>query len=382
MNRGSGLIKFRGVLLAAFLSLLMSGVCLARSELVEYGSPSSLAGFSLVHARWDNKASGIVVDRSVGGVSPGGLLRGVVESPVVKAHAPFDHAIVSWNATAPVGSYLTVYMKARVDGSWTKWYKIALWNRREQIWARTTYGRQGDSFVKVDTEVLKLRSLANAFKVRVMLESTDGITFPVLRYLAVNLDNSKLWKEDMPPVQSAWGKELDIPYLCQLSVKGGWDLCSPTSTAMVLGYWSKVLDRPDLAVGITEAARACFDDDWGSTGNWSFNVAYAGSFLGIRAYVTRFTSISQIEEWIAKDVPVIVALNYSRLNGGDNPNAGHLMVIRGFTKDGDVIFNDPWARIDKGEKLRKVFTRADLERGWLGPDGSYGTVYIIRPETG
>jgi hypothetical protein len=56
-----------------------------------------------------------------------------------------------------------------------------------------------------------------------------------------------------------------------------------------------------------------------------------------------------------------------------------LMVIRGFTEDGKVVFNDPGAGPNSG-RLRKVFTRADLEGGWLGPAGSWGTVYIIYPE--
>jgi hypothetical protein len=222
---------------------------------------------------------------------------------------------------------------------------------------------------------------ADAVKVRYELRSTDGKTYPMLRFISVNVNDPVGWKEDIPSVKSAWGTELDVPYLCQLSVKGGSVWCSPTSTAMVLGYWSTKLNRPEMTVGITECAAGCLDHRWGGTGHWSFNTAYATEFAGMRAYVDRFSSISRIEWWIARGVPVIVSLDYTRLNRRNSDKiTGHLMVIRGFTKDGDPIFNDPWAHLDKGGQLRKVFKRADLEYGWLGPDASEGTVYIIYPE--
>ena len=376
-------MRFKG-LTALCMLVLASGACRATSTLIRYQTADDFARLTLSHARWDARAGGVVFDASVPGKPVGAIPRGIVESPAVESPevpvpAGFNQAIVSWNASTPPGSYLSVYMRARVGGRWTKWYNLGLWNMDGRPMHKTTFGKQKDSFGDVDTETLKLNKNADAFKVRLQLESSDGKTYPTVRFLAVNL-NDGTWQTDVPPVKQVWGTELDVPYLCQLSVKGGGVWCSPTSTAMVLGYWSKELHRPDLKIGITQAAKNTYDTDWGGTGNWSFNVDYAGEFKGIRAYVTRFTSVSQIEQWIAKGVPVVTALNYSTLNGVDNKITGHLMVIRGFTKDGDPVFNDPWARLEKGEKLRKVFPRKNLEQAWLGPGGSWGTVYIIYPE--
>ena len=55
---------------------------------------------------------------------------------------------------------------------------------------------------------------------------------------------------------------------------------------------------------------------------------------------------------------------------------GHLVVIRGFTADGDVVTNDPAAPSERS--VRRTYDRAELERGWL--DGSGGTVYVIHTD--
>ena len=369
----------RLVLVLVALVSVLSGVSFAGSTLIQYATPQDFGGLKLSHAKWDAQAGGVIFDESVPGSKVGAIARGLIESPEIPVTSGFDHAIASWNASTPSGSYLSVYIRSRVNGVWTSWYCLGLWTMDNRPMPKTTF-KQDDAFGMMDTETLKLKQKADAFKIRLQLESSDGKTYPTVRYLAVNLNDSEVWKEDIAPVQSVWGKELDVPYLCQLSVPGGNGWCSATSTAMLLSYWSKKLHRPELNVGITKVANNVYDKDYGGTGDWSFNVAYAGSFKGIRAYVTRFTSVSQIEQWIAKGVPVIVSVNHATLKGEVDPNSGHLMVIRGFTKDGDPVFNDPWARLELGEKLRKIYPRERLEAAWLTPDGSWGTVYMIHPE--
>jgi hypothetical protein len=54
---------------------------------------------------------------------------------------------------------------------------------------------------------------------------------------------------------------------------------------------------------------------------------------------------------------------------------GHLLVVRGFTRNGNVITNDPAAIADSA--VRIVYPRGALERAWQR--GSGGTAYIIYP---
>jgi hypothetical protein len=311
---------------------------------------------------------------------------GTVELPEVEVKSRFDHLIVSWNASTPAGSSLTAYAQARVDGNWTKWYNMGIWNTSGCAQRRTSVTEQQDEHGTIDTDILKLDKLADAFKVKVELSGE-----PRLRFASVNVIDSSLHSVDVPPNKQVWGTELDVPALAQISVEGGRGWCSPTSVTMLLHYWARKLDRPELAVGITENAQGCHDEAWGGTGNWPFNTARAAELGGIRAYITRFVSVSQIERWIQKRVPVIVSIHSSRLRREDSEtDSGHLMVVRGFTSDGDPIFNDPWPLGGKAEDpprdypiedLRKVFKREDLEYAWLGPNGSWGTVYLIYPET-
>jgi uncharacterized protein YvpB len=151
---------------------------------------------------------------------------------------------------------------------------------------------------------------------------------------------------------------------------GGEVWCSPTSTAMVLRYWGR-------SVPVPRAAARTYDHAYAGTGNWPFNTAYAASF-GLDAYVTRMGSLAQVEEWISAGVPVIISIGFEE---GELPGApvawsnGHIIVVRGFTRDGDVIVNDPAGSSDA--KVRYVYDRAALQRAWRSSSG--GTVYLIHP---
>ena len=54
-------------------------------------------------------------------------------------------------------------------------------------------------------------------------------------------------------------------------------------------------------------------------------------------------------------------------------DGGHLIVIRGFEPDGDVILNDPAFRAERGEG--SVWTQQELETVWFDHGG---VAYIIR----
>jgi uncharacterized protein YvpB len=364
------------------LTFAACGGCLAGSALYTWSGENDFRKCTFSCASFSKQDGGVVFDKGVKAKAGEDSAVGVVETPVIVPSKRFMEIVPAWNSYTPEGAYMDVLAKVRIEGKWTRWYKIALYTTTDKPEPKKSY-KDGDSLAHcpVDILIVKNNKRADALKLRYELKSTDGKNYPNLRLLAVNVDDPQGYKENIPPEKSVWGTELDVPYLCQLSVPGGNVWCSPTSTAMVLDYWAKKTNRPDLTVGITQAAKACHDHRWGGTGNWVLNAAYAAEFKGMRGLVDRFSSVSQIEQWIAKGVPVIVSLNHNRLTRGKSSSQGHLMVIRGFTKDGDPVFNDPWARLEKGEKLRKVYSRADLEYAWLGPEvPSKGAVYLIYPE--
>lgn len=89
-------------------------------------------------------------------------------------------------------------------------------------------------------------------------------------------------------------------------------------------------------------------------------------------------SMSQIEQWIKAGVPIAVSVAFKNGELPGEPlraSSGHLMVVRGFTRRGDVMTNDPAAPTDA--EARIVFPRSALERVWQ--TGSHGTVYVLYP---
>ena len=148
---------------------------------------------------------------------------------------------------------------------------------------------------------------------------------------------------------------------------------------MVLAYWSQQLHRPELDHSVPETAHAIADGPRGDTGNWPFNTAYAGSYPGMRAYVTRLDDISEVEDWIAAGIPVILSvssyLTNDRTNGPDN---GHLIMCVGFTDKGDVVANNPGVSVRRNVRARQVYARQRVVNAWKK---SKNAVYLIYPES-
>ena len=153
----------------------------------------------------------------------------------------------------------------------------------------------------------------------------------------------------------------------------GNELCSPTTVSMIMTHWAHVLKRPELDRDVPEIEKEVYDPNWRGTGNWPFNTAYAGSFKGIRAYITRLSDTSEIEDWIAAGIPIGLSVSYDRLRGRESGASGHLVVCVGFTEEGDPVINDPGT----SKNVRKIFPRKNLVNGWAY---SHNTVYLIYPE--
>ena len=105
--------------------------------------------------------------------------------------------------------------------------------------------------------------------------------------------------------------------------------------------------------------------------------AYAGTY-GLNASVRRFTSLNEVEYWVAQGVPVAFSYSWGKgqLTGAAvTSSAGHLSVIVGFDGAGNPIVNDPAAASD--EEVQRTYLRAELEPLWL--ENSGGVVYLIKP---
>lgn len=301
----------------------------------------------------------------------------VLLSPEIKSGIPWNELIVSWNAQAPAGTFLKIEASAIFPAHRTKFYALGNWSLDNQSVPRASVRGQRDADGNVDTDTLVLAQPAKAAQIRVTLAGTNG-GLPALKFLGVSFANTKIQPAVRAPNRAAWGKIITTP---EHSQHGSWTnkgWCSPTSLSMALSRWAEVLNRPEMNLTVPEVAAKVYDRDFGGTGNWPFNTAFAGSFNGMRSYVTRFDDLAEVEDWIAAGIPVILSARWDwLLPGRPLDKDGHLIVCIGFTENGDVVINDPATRLEKGEVVRRIYKRENVIHSWTK---SHNAVYLVYPE--
>jgi hypothetical protein len=293
-------------------------------------------------------------------------------SPEIAPSITWNELVMSWNVDAPTNSYIKMEVRAFRRARVSRYYTMALWSPTPGEHPRTSVPNQMDEQGNVDTDTLTLDHQCDRLQVRLTMGGPPAQK-PRLKYLGFTLLNNEATPPRLTPRRLAWGKLIDVPERSQMDYPNGNVLCSPTTVSMMMSYWSAHARQPAWDRDVPEVAAGVFDTNWKGTGNWSFNTAYPGSLKGLRACVTRFSGIPEIESWILHGFPVGLSLCYDRLRGkGPGPN-GHLVVCVGFTADGDPIINDGGTR----QNVRKVFPRKNLENAWAY---SRNTVYLIYPE--
>ncbi len=296
----------------------------------------------------------------------------VLTSPEIISRIAWNELVASWNMESSADSYLKIEARANYPDRATKYYTMGLWSGDPSKHPRESMHNQKDDEGDVATDTLSLKSPAERLQLRVTLgrqKSANGKP----KFLGICLVNNETTPATLLPNHTAWAKSIPVPERSQMVYPGGAELCSPTTVSMMMTYWAQRLKRTALDRDVPEVAKEVYDPNWIGTGNWPFNTAYAGSFPGMRAYVSRFSDVSELEDWIGRGIPVGVSLSYNLLQGKEESGHGHLVVCVGFTKDGDVIVNDPGTTLN----VRKVFPRKNLITAWTY---SRNTVYLIYPE--
>ena len=315
-------------------------------------------------------------------------------SPWVSTGFDAKTIVASWNANTAGKNWIRVSMRGKTATDTGSWDSLANWAYGTAGVHRVSGLSQTDDYSKVDVDTV----LANgtnryrSWQIKVELFRPVGDTStPRLNSIGAVAATYSTRSVTTSKTTMTANTELSVPRYSQMIHKGqftqwgggGASWCSPTSVSMVLRYfgagpkpvdysWSKYADS-----FVDHAARYTYDYRYDAAGNWSFNTAYAGRY-GLDAFVTRLNDMRDAEAFIKKGIPVVAAVKYANgaLTGSAvSSSAGHLLVIVGFTKAGQVIVNDPAA--SSNSSVRRVYDRGQFERAWLG--GSGGVSYIIRP---
>ncbi|MCC6178719.1 MAG: peptidase C39 family protein [Chloroflexi bacterium] len=312
--------------------------------------------------------------------SAGAAYAGAALGPVRETSAPYRELIPSWNAETPPGTWIEVRARARLGERWSGWYRFGPWSEGTPERRQSVRG-QNDADARLLTDTLRLTADGNAYQLLVLLASDEGVAVPSASLVGAVASRPSPSPRPLDPDRSIWGTLLAVPQRSQMVYPNGGEVwCSPTSTSMVLAYWSAVLGEPSLLHSVPEVAAGTYDPVYRGNGNWPFNTAYAAQD-GLTAYVSRFSSVAQVEQWLGAGVPVVASLAWEP---GDLDAApvgstnGHLLVVVGIDAAGDVVVNDPAADPRRGQSVRRVYRREQFERLWLTHSG--GTVYLIYPE--
>jgi len=308
----------------------------------------------------------------------------------------FNELVATWHAQTPDSSWVEVAARVRPAraAGWSGWLVLARWADNDTGLHPASVPVPADELTSVAADTVRVSGGAHAWQLRVTLlrpepAAGDG---PLLTYAGAMVSSVGSHARATSAPGSGAGRVLDVPAFsqrihaghCPQWGGGGEVWCSPTSIAMLLAYWGTGPDvdaiswvdpaYPDRTV--YHAVRHCWDHAYGGAGNWSFNAAYAARF-GLRTFVTRLRDLTEAETFIAAGIPLVasVIVDPAALAGADYGSEGHLVVLAGFTPDGDVVVNDPAAH--NLATLRRVYARGDFERAWVG--GSGGLVYVIHP---
>jgi hypothetical protein len=301
--------------------------------------------------------------------------RGCYTSEVIFLKYPANEMILTWNGAAPANASFDVEFRIRGGGAdWSGWYQLGAW--KPEKWKRLNQNDRTYGPLKVDH--LKAVCEFNEVQYRLQFRSGDGLQTAVVRRVSLcvsdvgrghvpstNMSPEDMSFENMSPV------DLPVPWLSQYDPVAVKDeemircgVCAATVVTMVLNYHG-------IAVEVAEIARRAYDPNANIFGNWAFLIAAASEF-GPDAWVQRFNDLKGIEELLIGGTPVIITVSYKKGDLSvkpDRESPGHLIVVRGVTKAGDFICNDPDVR-DPAEFGRPmIYPRRELARAFFGHGG-------------
>ena len=324
---------------------------------------------------------------------PAGTDRRTWTTPWTTPGFALTQLIASWDARTPGHSRVRIQVRGRTGTTTSSWDTLAVWAQGDRHVKRVSKGQQPDDLGSVNVDTWVVPGGVTSFQLRVtMLRRAGQQASPrveTLGAMASQLPSVSSVPTSAPGV--ARGVVLDVPAYSQMTHRGhypgfgngGEAWCSPTSASMVLGYYgalpaAKAWSWVPAGHGdpwVDHAARMTYDYAYRGTGNWPFNTAYAATRVD-RAFVTRLRSLREAEHFIKAGIPQVASIAFGRgaLAGAPiSSSAGHLLVIVGFTADGDVVVNDPAAPTNA--TVRRTYDRGQFENAWLPASG--GTVYVI-----
>jgi len=249
---------------------------------------------------------------------------------------PFTELILSWNALRPSPGSLTFWVNVKYgNNTWSGWQRMAEWGERiQRSFINKTNPYVHTKHVRVE---MQHGIVGNGFKVKVTFN--NGADPKELRALFVCLCDLKKFKLVRPNIVLPTTFIRGVPKQSQMVLDHPRfrDLCSATSTSIIVNYFTAKLNRQPICKGLDDYvgnfADKVYDPKLNIYGNWQLNVAQAFDAANGDVFfrVERLNGFRDLHAYLMKKIPVVVSVH--RLTGGALPyKSGHFMVVVGWNQ--------------------------------------------------
>lgn len=274
---------------------------------------------------------------------------------------PFNIGLPSWNGTAPGDSGgFRVLIRVPYLTGWSPWLDVGYW--KANLWPSKTTSFAGG---KIDIDIVELYYYTSQwqFAIEFKRKSATG-TSPTLSLLSLFVSDSRTTQQvDYSSILNDKPAPIFIPttFLAQyrISSEFGGSICSPTTVSMILLSYKIQVDPLKFALDT-------YDPYWQIFGVWPRVVQNASEY-GIQGTVTRYRTWSEARAVLARGGRIGMSI-------GPPLYGGHLVMLAGFTENGDPIVHDP-ARTYDG--YAHVFNKYDLSRSWFDKGGVAYTFFPL-----
>jgi len=303
--------------------------------------------------------------RALEGAVPPACLRGVDPAPIA-ARDGADTLLMlpTWTPRRPAAHLLPSFapltdaplafrfeVSALADGEWSAWAASATIGAAEFAPLPSATPP-----LTCDVDVFRAAPAVDAVRLRVRVRAAASARW------IVALSTADAAAPDLRLAEGAAAR-LEVPALSQMEADAtlGARLCSPTSVAMVLGYWGRAAAPAALAAEMFHPALDIY-------GVWPAAVRAAGA-RGVAGYLLRFPDWRAARWCLERGIPIIASVRYAagELGGAAvAATSGHLLVLVGLEGD-TVLVNDPAA--PTAASVPRRYRADELGNAWLARGG-------------
>jgi hypothetical protein len=247
---------------------------------------------------------------------------------------PFTELILSWNALRPTNGKFNIWVNV-LHHKWSGWFLLAEWSEKSQ---QTFVNTTNSPFVHKKHVRLEVKNGRRATAFRVKVEAKNGANIEDLKAIFACVSDMDKFRIEQPNLKLESIRVKGVPRQSQMVLKHPrfFDICSPTSLSMILGYFQHSLCKSfigGLKDFVPEFADKVHDDSYLDIyGSWPLNVAQAfdSSYGKVFFRVERLNGFEDLYKRLQKKTPVAVSVRGHLTGGAKVYDSGHFIVIVGW----------------------------------------------------